>query len=407
MRRDAYKIFSEAKIGQLSLPNRLVRSATWDPSIVFSQKMNGDVLGVYHRLAAGGVGLIITGGLTVYRQSFPGEETDQERFTFEDLQIEGIHKLAQVVHESGTGCKIVAQLEVGYLEAGPSDISSPFDEAGSRPLTALEIQEIIASFLAAIVQMKAAGFDGVQLHAAHGGLLSRFLSPYTNRRDDLYGGTVGKRAQIVGAIVSLARARVGSYPILIKMNATDYLPGGIDIDSFPELAKEIERTGVDAIEVSGGMWECLVRSEEELGFRPVPSPESHTRIRRAERQSYFLEYARQLALDIPVILVGGNRDVERLEAILRRDEADFIALCRPLIREPELPNRWREGRGSSAVECISCNSCLYKMYVHPGKEEPGLVSCVSRSDKEMHKQAQKWLNSWVGENTNTQLASGR
>ena len=407
MRRDTHKIFSEGKIGELSLPNRLIRSATWDPSIVFNRKMNEDVLGVYRELAAGGVGLIITGGLTVYRHVFPGEEAKKERFTFDELQVEGIHKLAQAAHKSGTGCKIIAQLEVGYLEAGPSELSSPFDESGSRALTVQEIHEIINSFVAAIVQIKAAGFDGVQLHAAHGGLLSRFLSPYTNRRDDLYGGTLKKCVQIVSAIVSLARAQVGSYPILIKMNATDYLPGGIDIHSFPELAKEIERIGVDAIEVSGGMWECLVRSEEELGFRPVPAPESHTRIRRAERQSYFLEYARQLALDIPVILVGGNRDVERLEAILRRDEADFIALCRPLIREPDLPNRWREGRGSSAAECVSCNSCLYKMYVHPGKEEPGLVTCVSRSDKGMHKQAQKWLNSWVKENTNTQSASGR
>lgn len=407
MTRDAYKIFSGGRIGELSLPNRLVRSATWDPSIVFSRKMSDEVLAIYRRLATGGVGLIITGGLTVYRQAFPGEETEKEYLTFDDLQIKGIDQLARVVHDTGDGCKIIAQLEVGYLEAGPSRISSPFDEAGSRPLTVDEIQDIIDSFVIAIARMKTAGFDGVQLHAAHGGLLSRFLSPYTNRRDDLYGGDVGKRVHIVRAIVARARSQVGNYPIIIKMNATDYLPGGVDLQSFPELAKEIERAGVDAIEVSGGMWECLVRSEEELDFRPVPSPESHTRIRRAERQSYFLEYACRVSLDIPLILVGGNRDIERLEMILERKEADFIALCRPLIREPDLPNRWRAGRGSSAAECISCNSCLYKMYMHPGEEEFGLVTCVSRSDKEMHKQAQKWLRSWVKENTIAQSTSGR
>jgi 2,4-dienoyl-CoA reductase-like NADH-dependent reductase (Old Yellow Enzyme family) len=154
------------------------------------------------------------------------------------------------------------------------------------------------------------------------------------------------------------------------------------------------RAGVDAIEISGGMWECLFRSEEELGFRPVPAPESHTRIGRPEQQSYFLEYAERVDVPVPIILVGGNRDVERLEAIVQGGKVDFIALCRPLIREPNLPNRWRAGVGKRLPECVSCNSCLYAMIVHPGRDEPGLVTCVCKSDKKQHRMAQKWLVTW-------------
>jgi 2,4-dienoyl-CoA reductase-like NADH-dependent reductase (Old Yellow Enzyme family) len=242
--------------------------------------------------------------------------------------------------------------------------------------------------------MRASGFDGVQLHAAHGGLLSRFLSPFTNQRRDHFGGTPEKRANIIRGIIDEARHRVADFPILIKMNCTDYLAGGVDIENFPALADEIAQAGVDAIELSGGMWECLFRPEDELGFRPVPAPESHTRIRKAEQQSYFLKYAEQVDLPVPIILVGGNRDIEKLEAILQSSKVDFIALCRPLIREPDLPNRWRAGIGRSMPECVSCNSCIHAMFVHPGQPEPGLVSCICKTNKKQHQQAQKWLVSW-------------
>jgi 2,4-dienoyl-CoA reductase-like NADH-dependent reductase (Old Yellow Enzyme family) len=397
-RRD-YRVFSAARIGDLTLPNRLVRSATWDPSIIVRRRITDEVLSLYRELATGGVGLIITGGFPVLEAEMPESEGPGERiYSYDDIQVEGIDRLVDVVHGSGTGCKIVAQLEVGYLGAGPSAIPSPFLEEMIRPLSTDEIRTVVDCFVEATLRMKAHGFDGVQLHAAHGGLLSSFLSPYTNRRDDSYGGSVKNRARVVQEIVSQARDSVGDFPILIKMNATDYVEGGIDIDTFPELAVEIESAGIDAIEISGGMWDCLVRSEEELGFRPVPAPESHTRIHRPDRQSYFLDYAERLDLDIPVILVGGNRDIERLEEIVCQGRVDFIALCRPLISEPDLPKRWREGRGSSATDCISCNSCIHAMIVHPGRPQPGVVICVFKHDKAQHRMAQEWLASWVEKN---------
>lgn len=398
MTREDYKIFSEAAIGTLTLPNRLVRSATWDPSLFTEHKMTDAVLQLYAELARGGVGLIITGGFPVIE----GEMLNEETPSYERIEVQGLDRLVAAVHRSGNGCKVVAQLETGALDAMPSTIPSPFGEEPPRALSLHEIRKIVDCFVAAIVRMHALGFDGAQLHAAHGGLLSRFLSPYTNRRTDAYGGSVGNRARIVREILSAAREKVGSFPILIKVNCTDYVEGGTDIETFPELAAEIAGLGVDAMEISGGMWECMVRSEEELGFPPSPAPESHTHLQRPESQSYFLPWAERVHLDIPVILVGGNRDIERLETLVRRGTVDFVALCRPLICEPDLPERWRKGQDDPTPACISCNACIYHLIIHPGRETPDVVTCLFKKDPQAYSQAQVWLTSWVKENISTQ-----
>jgi len=392
--RSHYTIFSEGSIAGLTIPNRLIRSATWDPTILTSRQMTEDVLNLYHNLALGGVGAIITGGFPVYRERFPEEDSARSVRLYEELRVNGLEAMAETIHQAQPECKVFAQLEVGHLYAGPSSIPTPFSDEPVRELSLDEIEQIIACFVDAIADMQNAGFDGVQLHAAHGGLLSCFLSPYTNRREDDFGGTPEKRSKIIREIITRAREQVSDLPILIKMNCTDYLEGGVDIENFPALASEIVKAGVDAIELSGGMWECLFRSEEELGFRPVPAPESHTRIQKLEQQSYFLKYAERLDLPIPIILVGGNRNVEKLETILQGEKVYFIALCRPLIREPDLPNRWKAGIGTPIPECVSCNSCIYAMFIHPGQPEPGLVTCICKSNKKLHQKAQKWLATW-------------
>jgi len=399
MSRDTYTIFSPGRIGPLTLPNRLVRSATWDPSILRTRHLSDQVLDLYRELAAGGVGLIITGDFSVMRAGLleagaPGGKG----FSYHDVRIEGFGRLPQVVHATSAACRIVAQISGDTPGVAPSAMPSPFTTEVPRALSTAEIHTIVSSFVETIAGLREDGFDGVQLHAAHGGLLSCFLSPYSNRRQDEYGGSVRNRTRIVREIVAGARERVGEYPLLIKVNGTDYLEGGLDLDSFSELAAELERAGLDALEVSGGMWDCLVRSEQELGFPPAPSPESHTRIGHPSRQSYFLPYAQRLALAIPVILVGGNRDVERLEDILCRGEADFIALCRPFISEPHLPRRWLERRGSSGSDCISCNGCLYEMWTCVERGEPWIANCLLKRDRPRVRAAQRWLSTWVEEN---------
>jgi 2,4-dienoyl-CoA reductase-like NADH-dependent reductase (Old Yellow Enzyme family) len=382
MRRDGYTIFSEGTIRDIRLNNRLVRSATGD-GLEVTERVTDQMVDVYRRLAEGGVGLIISGEIPIAARIGAG--------AYHDVWIEGIHRIAEVAHES-PGCKIVAQIG-GSLGVLASEFPTPFVHRRELPASRADIRRIEECFVNVLSRLRDVGFDGVQLNAAHGYFLCSFLSSYMNRRDDEYGGSVQNRARIVREIVSQARVKVGDFPIFIKMNCTDHMPESDDVRAFHEMAGEIERTGVDSIEASGGIVECLTRTEEELGFRPVRSADAHTHIRNPDKQSYFSRFIEGVDLDIPLILVGGNRDIELLERIVRTGNADFVSLCRPLIREPELPNRWLEDRGGSTAECISCNSCTYHPAVKPG-EYAGPV-CFCDRDRELHREAQNWLSDWV------------
>ena len=213
--------------------------------------------------------------------------------------------------------------------------------------------------------MKASGFDGVQLHAAHGGLLSCFLSPYTNRRTDEYGGSTANRARIVREIVARARAKVGDWPILIKANCTDYVKGGMDIDTFPRWPRKSRLAAWTRLKSAAACGTAWSGPRRNWDFGPSPRPNRTRASDGPKSKAISCATRRACNLEIPVILVGGNRNIERLEEIVRGGRVDFVALCRPLIREPDLPNRWLEGRGGKTTRCISCNSCIYNMIVHP------------------------------------------
>jgi len=274
-------------------------------------------------------------------------------------------------------------------------VTSPYYDGVFRELAPDEIGAVAHAFAETALHMKEEGFDGVELHAAHGGGLWHFLSPHTNRRTDAYGGTVEERVRIIREIVDRVREQAGDFPVLIKSNCTDYLENGIDRAGFPGLAAALEGAGIDAIEVSGGSWDCLVRSEEELGFRPVPAAESQTGILDPAKQAYFLTYIEDLDLDIPIILVGGIRNADRADEIIRAGSAQFVAMCRPLIREPDLVERWREGRGPAEAACIACNSCIYSMHLPPERLGFGTVTCLPQHDRALHKEAQTWLSTYV------------
>lgn len=371
MNRSGYKIFSEGSIANLTPRNRLVRSGTYEAAMTGEGKITDGMLTLYKSLSEGGVGTIITGAMAVMPEA---KMLHKQSCIWGDGHIDEIARIADVVHGSDSECMIVAQLAHGGRQGltnpefvGPSPVPSSILKKSIRALSEDEVRGIIKSFAAAIVRVKKAGFDGVQLHSAHGFLLSSFLSPYTNRRTDYFGGSIKNRVNIIREIVSLARETVGDFPVLIKMNCDDFVPGGTNMDTFPELALEVQNAGVDAIEVSGGMWDCLSRSEEELGFFPLPIPESRTRINSSDKQSYFLNYVNKLDLSIPTMLVGGNKNIERMEEIMSKGNVQFLAQCRPLIREPNLPARWLEGRGSEKSECLSCNLCLLTGNRSPGR----------------------------------------
>jgi 2,4-dienoyl-CoA reductase-like NADH-dependent reductase (Old Yellow Enzyme family) len=340
--RSSYRLFSDGRIAGLRLKNRLARSATAE-NAWRGDEISGEGLNLYRSLAAGGVGLIITGHMAV---APAGRANDWQTRIDQDGAIASLRKLSGVVHATDKECKVVAQVSHAGMQGqaservGPSTTGWPRLKAPPRALTPKEVEEIAASFAQAVRRAQNAGFDGAQLHAAHGYLLSSFLSPYTNTRQDRYGGSLEKRVAIVREIIERARLLVGpGFPILIKVNCDDQAQGGIDIGNFPQLAKELERAGAQALEISGN--------------NPI-----RENISSPEEQSYFAKYAKELDLKIPVILTGGNRSVERLEQLATAGVAQFLGFARPLLREPDLPARWLEGRGTPEAACISCNRCI-------------------------------------------------
>ncbi len=381
MSRDNYAVFSGGNISSIETRNRLIRSGTYEGAMTRNGRVTDRMLALYRSLAKGGAGMIVTGIMAVMPQ---GKSMPHQTCVYDDSFIEDISGVADTVHRWGDGCKVIAQMAHAGRQVffdnrkaecvGPSAIPCPILKKKPRALSTGEVEHIVRCFADGIERARKAGYDGAQLHAAHGYLLSSFLSPYTNRRDDRYGGRMENRVNIIREIVALARENVGDFPILIKMNCDDNVEGGIDIDTFLPLAKEIEGAGLDAIEVSGGMWDCLIRTEEELGFPPLPLPEAHTHINTADKQSYFLDCARELEVDIPVILVGGNRNIERMEQIMGEGKIDFFSLSRPFITEPDLPRRWLEGEGSNNSRCVSCNACLFDLKL-------GSLNCVMRKSR--------------------------
>lgn len=395
--REDYRLFSPLSVGPLQLSNRLVRSATWDPTMVFSGQVDSTTLETYRRLARGGAGMIVVGDFDVVsdRALEQGLDTDSApAFSYDDVRINGFPRLADAVHREAPGTPIIAQVSAHVPGKGVSPVPSPFSGKAPEPLSPGEIEALVEFFATAIEGVRDDGFDGVQLHAAHGGLLCRFLSPYSNKRRDAYGGSSEARTRFFLEILQAGRARVGDFPLLIKMNGTDYVSGGIDIETLAEQAALLAEAGVDAIEISGGMHEALLLSEEELGFPAVPASESHTQISDPAKQSYFLPYARALDVDLPVILTGGNLHAERLERILLEGGVDLIGLSRPLIREPDLPNRWRTGRGSATASCLSCNGCIYELNLSCGQRGPRHVRCLVDDEPARLGEAKRWLDGW-------------
>jgi 2,4-dienoyl-CoA reductase-like NADH-dependent reductase (Old Yellow Enzyme family) len=209
----------------------------------------------------------------------------------------------------------------------------------------------------------------VQIHAAHGYLLSQFLSPLFNLRQDEYGGTVENRYRALGQALKKVRDAAGpDFPVLIKLNSRDFLEGGLDLEDSLDIGRRLKQDGVDAIELSGG-----VLISKNL------SP-SRTGITAEEKEAYFAEEARAFKqkVGLPLLLVGGIRSLSVAERIVEQGLADVISMSRPFIREPNLVQRWRSGDRRPAA-CLSDNQCFRTI-----RSEEGVYCVVER--KEMGKQ---------------------
>ncbi|MFX0028838.1 MAG: NADH:flavin oxidoreductase [Candidatus Hermodarchaeota archaeon] len=359
-------IYSEPKeIGNVIIKNRFVRSATYRRMAKENGDVSNELLEMYKALAKGGVGLIITGYAYIEEngKSFP-EQLGADR---DDL-IPSLKKIAKTIHDNGSGCKTFFQIAhcgrqsyfVDEIMA-PSAVLEPITNRMPREMTIDEIKDTIENFAQASRRAMEAGFDGVQLHSAHGYLLSSFLSPHTNRRTDRYGGSLINRVRIFEEIYKETKKLTGKdFPISIKMNAVDFLEGGLEIQDSKRIAQELENIGYASLEISGAMWEVLMRTKKELGWQPVMIPESRININTKDKEAYHKEYSKEIkeCTNLPILLVGGIKSLDVIENLLSHEFADFVALSRPFIREPDLPNKWLKGTGGTTCKCISCNGCI-------------------------------------------------
>ena len=327
--------------------------------------MTEKLIELYKKLAEGGVGLILTGYTYVQKS---GIAFDKQMGIYNDDLLSGLSKIVDTVHKHGQDCKICLQImhsgrQSRHLEntLAPSAVLDKLTRKMPKEMTIEEIRETIEAFSQAVRRVKEAGFDAVQLHGAHGYLISEFLSPYTNKRTDEYGGSTENRIKFVEEIYNRSVELVGKdFPILIKMNGVDFLEGGLTVEESKKIAERLSKIGFAAIEISGGMWEVCKRSKKELGWKPTFIPESRQFVGTKNEAAYNLPYAKEIkkVIDIPLIVVGGINSLDLVEQILTEGSADFISLCRPLIREPDLPNRWLKGIGESKVDCLYCNGCM-------------------------------------------------
>ncbi len=365
-------MFDRASINGMNLVNRFVRSATWEGLADKDGSVTPSLTNKMVELAKGGVGLIITGYTFVSRggQSSPGQMA-----VYEDRFVPGLRDMVQAAHaaEGKIALQIVhggsfSSAELTGMEiVGPS-ASEKDGQPISRSLSKKDIVDIISDFTQAALRAKHAGFDAIQIHAAHGYLISQFLSSALNTRTDEYGGVLTNRARLLLEVVRRVRQAVGrDYPLLVKLNSEDFLEGGLTREEAVQVAVMLQEASIDAVEYSGG----TVVSPKKL-MPPRPGL-----LKAAKNEVYFREAARlyKQKVRIPLMLVGGIRSYQVAEELVKSGTCDFISMSRPLICEPGLIKRWQEGDHRKA-ECISCNSCF-----GPMSEGKGFY-CVTMAKKQ-------------------------
>lgn len=331
-------IFDPVELRHMTTRNRLVRSATWEGIAGLDGGITDAAYEIYEELAKGGIGAIITGFTSVADHDFYFD--GMMRLSRDEL-IPQYRKLVDIIHREN--CPVIAQLALGAYYRMQAD--GQFIQVEPDDMTTEEIQSVIAYFVQAAVRAEKAGYDGVQIHAAHFFFLSRFISPRVNHRRDAYGGSTAGRMRILLDIMDGIRQAAPNLHITIKINCNDFTPGGLDEDESFIICKRLADKGIDSIEVSGN-------------GTSVPGIRAHI------NEGYFAAFATKLAAEIhtPVILVGGLRSKESMEILLNNSNIALMSLSRPLLREPNFPNLLKSGQASES-KCISCNAC-YSSHEH-------------------------------------------
>ena len=349
------RLFEQTNLGPIKLRNRFWRSATWMNMADAEGHLTERLERVYLELARGGVAAIITGNAYVFEHGHnPGMMAmNDDRFIPEHrgltnkVKAEGASIVMQIVY-GGSATRMGTE---GVTIWGPSAVEHPMSKVTPLEMTRKDIRTLVEAFGQAARRVKEAGYDGVQLHAAHSYLLSQFLTPYYNRRSDAYGGEIGNRARILYEVLERVRDLVGpKYPVLIKMHCSDdWGELGLTEEESAIVARGLEDRGITAIEFSGGTMDA----ENFPNLGPIRS-----NILKSDKQSYFAHRTARIAeeLSVPVISVGGHRNLKIMRELLETTRIDYFALSRPFISEPDLVRRWTNG-DTAPPRCVSCTRC--------------------------------------------------
>jgi 2,4-dienoyl-CoA reductase-like NADH-dependent reductase (Old Yellow Enzyme family)/thioredoxin reductase len=346
-------LFSEGQIGNFEIKNRIVML----PMARQFQGFNGEVtqktIDYYVERAKGGVGLIILGSTRVFP---PGHQfyTPASLNIGDDRYLPGHCDLVQAIHAQGA--KVAIQFgHIGgqtiHQSVAASDVQQFFCDGTAyckpRPITRDEIYDMIELFGQGALKARTAGYDMVEIHAAHGYLLSGFLSPKLNLRTDEFGGSLENRASIIVKLIQQIKRMAGdNFPVGVRISADDFIEGSIDLGESPRVARLLEEAGADVISVSAGSHETQHLSNDIM------------RIDEDFKRPLFEAVKKEL--DIPIIVGGGYRNPDSAEKIVADGVADFLGMARSFLADPEWPNKAREGRVDDIRRCISCGECLYQ-----------------------------------------------
>lgn len=377
------KLLEPGRIGSLELRNRILMAPMGSNLAEADGSISERQLDYYEARARGGAGMLVVGVASV---AWPrGQAIPNQVAISDDRYIPGLRRLSDRAHRHGAAIAVqlqhagkVATQDIGRgepllvpsLPAGKpqgrigdltddeiarltANLSTPQSRLVFREATEEDIAEVTRRFAEAAVRAREAGFDGVEIHAGHGYLLASFLSPASNRRTDRYGGSRENRARFLCEVLRAIRARVGDdYPVWCRIDAREFrIPGGITLDDACATARLAEAAGADAIHVSayGDPMSGVAFTEGPLVHRPAGYLGFAARVRRET--------------SVPVIAVG-RLSPEAAEMALREEQADFVAMARPLLADPDLPRRLGEPEGGAVRPCVYCYTCVSQIFLN-------------------------------------------
>ncbi len=343
-------LFSPAYIGKLLIKNRIVMAPMLSGYAMADGEVSEQLIDYYEARARGGVGLIIVEAACV--DSPTGRETFRQLNINNPRFIAGLEGLAQQIKAYGS--RVFIQLFhagrqtsssfTGVQPVAPSPLACPMIKEIPRELSITEIKEIEKSFINAAGYAFMAGFDGVELHAAHGYLINQFLSSHSNARKDEYGGTLENRMRFLMEIVEKIKESFPGLLLSVRLNIDDFVPGGLDLQESIEISRKLEQAGVDAIDCSSGTYESGLKSIEPSSYK--------------EGWRVYLAAEVKKELNIPVIGGGMLSNPAFCNQLVKSKQTDFVFLGRTFIADGEWANKVREERLEDIRPCIRCNNCI-------------------------------------------------